>query len=524
MTARNIFGYKHFPLLFVLIINWMVFLPVIIYFPDFIADDFLIFANIKQNLSIPVSLNINTEYFLFFRPVSYFFLWANYHIWGNNPFGMKLFVLIVHSIYVAGLYFLYNQIKEYIKYEIDNRLIIVIILLVTLHTDSFYWIFWICNITELLVVLFYTFALLAFVSYMKQRKSSSLYLFLLLYLLSILSKQQSLQLPLLLTVVLLLYDKYFHKSEKKVFYFLTVGILIMGIVSFINFAFSSHNVSVINNLWKKPFSIIGTTIYVFTPLFGTKIYQLCLLHKELCVLCSVVFAMWIWKILYRKYHLSLKYIFRGLVLFLIIYYPRMAAIGGGRLNSIIIFWFGLFMLIMIPRFDDKKNLFGGMLIIMISLNLYAGWQSVISGKQVTSMTQRAIMQLQKEISDNENKYLIVVRNLEPIEYMYYYYKSGDFGKQGDLRLADIIVYAPQTETCFSNKYLYAQKNENTVSVFCVNENVTLVVERNFYEKFHLSDYNYADNGRGFDRITFSGPKKYMEKQLIYFDGIRWIKV
>ena len=77
----------------------------ILFFPAFHSDDYLVFTYIDSHRSMPVTLNPMTDFYLFFRPLSYFYFWVNYQLFGAHAILMKFTGLI---IFVAMAYFVYR--------------------------------------------------------------------------------------------------------------------------------------------------------------------------------------------------------------------------------------------------------------------------------------------------------------------------------------------------------------------------------------------------------------------------------
>src|SRR3990170_2215886 len=95
----------------------VVYVFAILYIPNFITDDYLIFTYISQHPNIPIALNPNIEFFLFTRPLSYFSFWLDYNLFHTNSVTMKFENLFIFFLTVILLYYTLRVVIKLFKVE-----------------------------------------------------------------------------------------------------------------------------------------------------------------------------------------------------------------------------------------------------------------------------------------------------------------------------------------------------------------------------------------------------------------------
>ncbi len=179
----------------------------ILYIPNFITDDYLIFTYISQHPSNPIALDPNIDFFLFTRPLSYFTFWLDYQLFYNNAMLMKFESLFLFILSVILMYYTLKILLKYIKVELSEKIIIFGTLVYLFHPDSLMMNIWVANRTELLNILFYLITVLFFLNFFEKNRVTLLVISTCSYLLGILSKQSGLHLPLILLIVYSLWLK-----------------------------------------------------------------------------------------------------------------------------------------------------------------------------------------------------------------------------------------------------------------------------------------------------------------------------
>ena len=426
----NINSSKYSAVLLLVLINVIVFVPVIVLHHSFLLDDYLIFTKIKQNIHSPISLNPSEEFFLFLRPLVYFYFWLNYNLWHTSAIGMKVTSLIFHLIYVTIFFLSILRLRNYLKLDIPNFVLLLIATAFSLYPDHLISIVWISNATELLSSLFYATSIYFVFVYLtaESDKKFLLYGYIIFFIFSILSKQQGLHLPFLILALLYLFKNRFSPNRfNKVLKFSFIGILLAILFSFLNYALYNNDIiSFSGFLLKKPFSFIGITAYVFNPIIGAQLYSYFILHKTFALILLVILIIFILVIIRIK-NIKSKYIFILLILISIIYYPRIFAEGGNRLNSLLIYWSYITLtLIVLLKYSKGIILF---VIFLIFINLSSLTFVFNNNLNILKIQKEKIENLikQKEKYNNE-LYVFISPDIVLLPYQMYFYKNNDFGK------------------------------------------------------------------------------------------------
>ena len=386
--VNNLKGIKTFqmsegtfgPSVILIVVNLLIFLPLVFLHNSFLKDDFLIFSQICHKISIPISTNPSEEYFLFTRPLVYFSFWLDYNMWHTWAAGMKLTSLAFHLINANILFYLLLLFKKYLKKQIPNYFILLIAIAFSFYPDNLVSIIWISNRTELLSTLFYSAAILAVFKYLISAKNNNwiLSLYFLFFLFSLLSKQQGIHLPILIFVMLYIFrDKIPVERFYKVRNLSITGIFLSIFFSFLNLVlYTSYLPNFPEFFQKKPFSLIGIILYVINPFLGEYIYSYFIFHKSLALILFLTIII-ISLILYMYKRPPIKNLVLICLLTGIIFYPRIFAVGGDRLNSIMVFWFytaiGLYVII---KSHKRSNLV--LLLLLILINLTSSRFSILS--------------------------------------------------------------------------------------------------------------------------------------------------
>lgn len=505
----------------IIIANILFYLPILFKFPNFWEDDYAVFAYIKENINFPISLNPNVEFFLFLRPVSYFFLWIYYNIWSLHPLYMKMASLAIHITSILLLYGLILEITRFFKTKIPHLSILLCVLVVSFHPDSSISILWISDITELLGVLFYTICLFLFFKYLNKDQNNLILMgMLFFYFLAIGSKQQPLHFPLLvLFITYLVRDKIPEEKFKALRWFSLVGITVMVIYSITNYLiYGKYTNSIVANLWKKPFSIAGIAMYILFPLQGQSVYNFFLLHKSFPViilfLSVIVTLHFCWKSGGKK---KIKSLVNSILFMVIIFYPRMSASGQNRINSVQILW--LFVIILFAIWYNKRvNLTGlfAFLLLFYSISSLLFINKEFLNRQVIPNTEVA-KDLLTKISDNKKYYIVTVPTYcINIPYYLYYLKNHDFGKLTNIVISGITANNINYNE-IKSKMVFCSIKNNELHIKALSENICI------YNTTDLSYQLESKNGRGLAEGYYKIPNYILMNgyRILYHNGMSW---
>jgi hypothetical protein len=516
-----------YPLAIIIIVNIIFYGILIKFYPGFMADDFILFALIDKNPNMPIAIDKNAPFFLFLRPLSYFSFWLDYNLFGHNYYLMKLHSFLLHISTIIVFYILLIKVNELLNFTINKYLIFSLLLIFSFHGDTLVWNTWISNRTEILMLLFYALAILMIVKYLIEKSNKYLYFFIIFFVLSLLSKQTGLHLPILLIYL-------FYLNRKKGFIdindngklklFTGLSFIIMVCFVVVNSIYSGQVNYVIENLWKKPFTLVGSFLYLIIPVFQQSIYTFFVLNK---LIAAIIFLFILLFVLY-KYRHKLNLILYLLLFVFIISFPRITGSGGGRINSVYLFW----IIVCVNLLLAGVNLYNykSVIFLIVGVYFFSGVYKSIATISIINKGEKKVESLVKKSKTCKSNFYVLI-NYEVLSYHLNYLNNKKFGKDtinkysniqyvGELIDPDIfaepkkeffVVVKDNIVTCKvidSRQYLYVNVNDGC------NDSINII-----YSKV-------SKNGRGFSEIKYELPRNLnlLKTKLIYFDGLNWCVV
>lgn len=526
---KNIFE-KH-ALKIIIITNLLYYIPFIFMHPGFMLDDFYIFHLIK---TFPKDLFVKSPdemFFLFFRPLSFITFRLDYFLWATNFIPMKIMSLVIHLLLIVSLYFFITKISKLIELKINCIIITLLLIIFSIHSDAILWIIWISNRTELLMLLFYLLSIFAFLQYMiLSKKRIYLILSTISFILSLLSKQSGLHIPILFFFLSFYISKETNikiKFNKDLFVFFTILIIIMSAFLLVNIKFATTNDNMelfINNLWKKPFSLIGIVLNVILPDFGNVIYYFFLLNKLLAISLFIGLILGMYLLRGKIQLTNVLYI---VILLIIISFPRIFTAGGTRINSVFLLWI---IIILYMFFTRINNNYSKVLIVFFSIwfiitGIYKANEHILNAKQNILM----LKSLQTIEEKNKSKKILDLSASIMRKYEYYYFKNNDFGEYNNILSSHFIIYGLNDELTsyikknvgveirlFNKRVVVKSKNKNTFFDFDYKVIKSITIEKTIV----------SENSRGFSEIIYELPKDYDVSliKVVYYNGKKWIEL
>lgn len=527
--SKNIIRNRNNPILIILAVNLIVFLPMIVFVPGFLSDDFYIFSRLKENIYLPISITPADSCYLFLRPVSYFFMWCNYLLWNVNSEAMKITSLVFHIVYSVVVFHLIIEIFRFLKLENDRKVILLIALAIAVHPDSIGWILWICNCTEMLTVLFYAAALYTTLLYLNDRIGDRLYIIGVLgfYILSVTAKQQSLHLPMLILFCLLIFRHRIENSKKKMLIISSlISLFLLISFSAFNYAIAQHNGEMaLITWWKKPFSLLGTILYIIFPVPGESLYKYFLVHKDTAIILSIVPISFL--LFFRK-KITASVIRTAFYVFIfvgIIYFPRIFAVGGDRVNSIQIMWIFIFIGGLVVKYWPHKKyavLFSGVLFILFNscYVFYSEWLPAKNNKAEYADCMD-LMAIKK--NTGKNIYIIIAAGTPGfIPYICHFNLTGEFGKIEGIGNSELFWKNSSIEN--GEVIIKAEKKDNgTLIIKTLSEEAE--IDRFGHVKKLVKSIP-AKSGRGFSEVVIKDPAYNLNRNtlFVYHNGQNWVVI
>ena len=424
--------------------NIILFLPFVLSFPGFISDDFLIYKKVIDNGSIPIILNPREVFYLFLRPISFFTFWMDYQIWGYNSLMMKIVSFALHLALIISFYKLLKEVSDFLKIKENRFVLLLIVLLFSSYPANYYWIVWLSNRTELLVALFYCLSFLFYFKFLNQDYDKSKYLILsfTFFCLSILSKQQSYHIPFILIILNYLFKERIIFSKRRwINKLIILEILILVPVISLNLFSQNNDVAIfISSLWKKPFAIIGSLLFIINPYFGEYLYTFFLLHKEVSFFLAV-FLLLLLSIFFLRYRN--KFPFNDavaiVVLILVSYFPRVFTISDGRINTVQVIIFVMLLFLLQRRLS--KNIYYIIIVSILIVNIF----TTILFFDVNKGIQKYHRETMEELSSiaDQNTFMLakydLYLNKVAVSYELYFIRNGKFGQE-EINSSPIVYF------------------------------------------------------------------------------------
>ncbi len=525
---RNIF--KDSFLYWIIILNLIIYIPVILIIPGFILDDYYLFYIISQNPGAPISTDQSEAFFLFMRPLSYISFWFDYIVFNANPILVKFFSLFLHLVLVVSIYLLLKKFTFLILKKNDNLLIFLAALIFSFHLDCAIWIYWISNKTELLALLFYVLSISAFIKYNDTRRTTYILLCALFFLLSITSKQTGLHLPVLLMfIVYLLNWKFDNDNRRKIITFIAFGLVVMILFSTVNYYVYKSDLNISQIFWKKPFSFIGNFLHVIVPYHSQNIYNFFLVNKTLAIILLGFFVIALLSVLIFLKKEKSKVVLFGLLFVLIIMYPRILAVAEHRINGILVFWFVLILALCMHKL--KKEVY---LIIMPVILFYFLITLIIRIGELENKIEsydNYIMKYTNIIKSSAKKDLVVIaENNFSLNYQAYYHLHKSFGCMDGVINSPVfydvsLVYFDIEH--FYKPFISVYRSENSFRVESLNDLIFLSIDRRRVKDYYLFTKIIPQyKSREYKQINFTLDNSFPvdEYNLIYFNGIDWVTI
>ncbi|HOI29597.1 MAG TPA: hypothetical protein PLZ15_07510 [Melioribacteraceae bacterium] len=520
-------GRNYIYLLVLVLLNVMIYIPVILKIPGYIMDDYHLFTVISSNQYNPFDITKYSQFFLSLRPVTYLSLWLDFNLFGDNSIAIKLSGLILHTFLVISIYFLFNLLTQFLKINISKTTITVLCIIFSIHLDSLTWIYWISNRTESLMLLFYVWSAICFLLYFKNEKKYLLFFSFLFYILSILSKQSSLHLPFLLLIGSIYQMRQKGNSEFKLYLFYVFLIFILILFSSLNYFIYSDYQNLLGNLWKKPFSFFGILLHLIFPLFSGNIYNYFLLNKEIAAFIFIPASILLFVFVVIRKNLRKKFILL-LIITVIIIYPRIFATGGSRLNGILLLWLLVLLMYLFSKMKSVRMicLVTGLLILSYSISFLIRTQSLETIFVHEKKNFGELVDLIQSCSGQN--FILCSDSNDIIPYKYYYYIHSSVGLVNSIITSPVfyeLVLVNHDLSLFNKKIIDCRKKGDYYEITSYDPLIYLLINpyNPDFVRYRIIEKESSRSGRGFSRILLDIPQ-IIEKdtdQVLYFDGLKW---
>ena len=529
LNSKNLMTRKSFLLVLLAIvgINLAYYIYYILQFPHFIFDDYYIFYRIKNTPDMLFSNNPQEKFFLFFRPVTYLYYYILYYTAHDNAVVMKLMSLVVHICSTTIVLFTIKEYSELFKLKTSTILFIMLGIFISLNLDTFISVLWISNSNELLSGLLYSSIFCVIALFLNRKISSSVIFGILLNILVLISlaiKQNSAHLPVLLIILFFLFKENIESDKRKTL-LASVMVMFVFVITFILlntiFYYQSHIINGLENLYKKPFAIIGTMMISFYPFPGKDVYSYFIIHKLSAGLLLIAFlsaTIWFAKTKENKH--NIKNIVIYVFITVLIYFPRILAQSGERLNVIQIIFLSSMLIFM---FHEKKIFILIVFGFAILSNIIESQNELATIQNGYIYTRNADLSL-NEMRENDlkDKVYILWRNVwTTTPYSYYYNTRNDFGY-------DTTVVVSEISAC-NTKGFWEMARDVKITYANGSYCLTSANMKTYFSFMNKVPAQIIDTrgspARGYSEITFR-PIDVVgdDVSYIYYDDSAWVKM
>lgn len=516
-------------IILIIFLNLFIYLPVILLLPHFQADDYYIFAVVKDNPGSFFPQSSSLYFYLFFRPLTYFVFYFYFYLLNADAILIKLLSLLLHIVLIVSIPYFLRNLAEILSITIKQKYLILFAFIFSFIYSSLLWVYWICNINELLMFIFYLFSIWMYLLFVKTNKTYLLIIQFLFFIISVLFKQTSLHIPFLILVVTYLMKNNINKIIiKKII--ISIVLSFAFIITFLIITSGNYvdNLGFWENIWKKPFSVVGSMMLSFFPFISRPLYFYFVENKIIAfIIFSIILVVLL--IIFYKNKIKFKNIILSLLFIVIIYFPRI--IGeteyASRTYSIQIFWILSVLFYIINNIKNKlrQNIISFLVVIVLFLHSVDFFSKEI---KMWDLSVKQITEFKNLKMNSSNTFIITAMDSYILPYEYYYVVHNSFGK-------DSVKVSPFEYNIYScnkfndisgEKYIDCKKSSDTIYISKKINSVTLSYSLTFGDinKYViLSEENSFYRGQNF--INFIIPQNIFENKYdyIYYDGIEWKK-
>ncbi|MEW6061259.1 MAG: hypothetical protein AB1600_04880, partial [Bacteroidota bacterium] len=416
----------------------------IVRLPGYITDDYYIFHLVSKASSSWYIDNPQEKFYLYYRPITYLYFYLLYHIVGNNPLAMKGIAVVVLLCTLLLMVGIIVQLSRYFKKDISTIGMMLSVAFVVFHPDVLQSVLWIANINELLMSMLYLLAVYTICDILLQQssiKGVKIAIAILAFACSVLTKQQSLHLPILLIMFLVWKGKELEVEKKRALWIIAVVTLVLMFVVLLPnvkiFAERVGTENLLESLWKKPFALAGSLLYIIFPLYGLEIYSLFLVNKVYALGAAVVgFGGLV--IVLKKYKIwSLHSIIVGTLLIVVIFFPRLFLATSDRINTLQVVVTAIVAVIVVGR--SKKLI--AIVALIVLLTMAGGMKSFFNLQQAVQFFDKTNRELLLFVQKKENTSYVMTYSepFLPTVSSLFYLKHGKFGIDTSLQNSGVVV-------------------------------------------------------------------------------------
>ncbi len=493
----------------------------IIYFPGFFYDDFSIFRIIKEFINTGSYISVDEKFFLFWRPVAFFFFLIEYLFFGNNPVFIKFFILFLNSLFLISTYYALLFLFDFIRLNNGRGFAFLTVLCLNFHPVTSYYFLFISQQNSLIMCLFLVCSFISIMKLVKTNKLSWGITSVLFYSLSLLSKQHSASYPLIILILFFVYRSYFNNKVKKKIKLIISLNLIITIIYFLLFYLLSDSLRIyfFTYIHKKPFVIASSVLYFLFPYKFFQIYDFFMYNYYISVISfiSLIILLLLFIIKVKKIRIFLIIAF----VFAMSFFPQILMDNTPRnLNIQILVLLISTVILFIYKY---KTILVYFLIFSLVIYFLSSIENAEIIKRKSDYTDYSVDKFLNTFKNNYGNYLIVLTfgNFMFNDFLYYkLYK--DFGRF-DLNILNVDFVLKESEILGYNKLqelAYVSKFSDTLYYRSIHE----IAYFTFLPEEYIIKFNNKYSSKYIRSFKLVIPEEYQKKKLLYFNGVEWKEI
>ena len=451
------------------------------------------------------------SFFYFLRPVSNFLNWILF-LSGISSLEMKIFSLAINILLLCSFYYFLSDIFNFNNIKVSKSFVLMFTTMFFVSDISIDWNIWISQRNELLMILFYILSFKYYLKFLNNYNFKYFAIFALLYFFSFLSKQSSLHLPLVLIVLHFWGGTKFKINSNS--YIVILGLIfIFGLIFNLYFLDENEINLVIDNLWKKPFALAGTTVITIFPLLGSIVYDYLAQNSNIALLLIIPSLILFACFYFRSRNIIKKYLYIFLI-FIITFFPMLGHAVYNRNHSIQVIFFITILSLIITKYKYYIRYFYIYLLIYFILSIFNSNFKKDEYKSFVNNDNYISSKLSDYLEKRSTEDIIIIANPKSdlLSYVYFYYKNHAFGKS-NLLISPVIA----------NGDYQIKLDNNIFDIYSIESNPQLAPSNLIKNSPFIISKKIKSNYRFYSLIRFSIPAFYDLKKisLIYFKNYEW---
>ena len=312
---------------------------------------------------------------------------------------------------------------------------------------------------------------------------------------------------------------------KRVIAAISICTGLMAAYSILNYFLYGSTLDISKNLIKKPLSLLGNILHAGLPIASQNIYNYFLLNKSIAVIFSIVLLVgFILFIIIKK--IRWVNVLKLIIFTLVIFYPRILAVGSIRINGIIVFWVMIGLYLFLTNFNISERIINPIASIILALSIFTFILSANDNYNILSNYKKQGRELVKILNDNKNVMILSDQYPATLRPEIYYYRYNTFGEDSSFYVLPIFFDSELKNNFNFNEKLVEINNEgNKLKIHSLDPLVYLSYYREKVkdEGIRILKTLPSPSGREDSYLEVVLPGNYGH-DLVFFNGGSWEKI